>query len=163
MKTILLMRHGKGDWKDKDTKDRKRPLTKRGRRNAAQMGEFIKERELIPQIILTSPAVRAEETAKIFAESCGFQGEIRPVKDFYMAEADEYLKELRRLPDDVERVMVVGHNPGLESLIPLLTDQIESLPTSAIAYIVLTINSWKDLNKKTEAELVALWRPKEIE
>jgi len=163
MKTLLIMRHAKSSWKEKDLKDRKRPLSKRGKRNAPQMGELIKEKELVPQLILSSDAVRARQTAELLAQACGYTGEIRYLDDLYMAEADEYLAELRKLPEDIERVMVIGHNPGLESLLPLLADQVESLPTAAIAYLNLPIDSWKALNKKTKAELIEIWRPKDLE
>ncbi len=163
MKTILLMRHAKSSWKDKNLKDQKRPLTKRGKRNAPQMGELIKEKELIPQVILSSPAERAKQTAELFKKGSGYQGEIQYIDSLYMAEADEFVHELRKLPDDLERVMVIGHNPGLESLLPLWTKQIEALPTAAIAYLVVPINKWKELGKGTEADLVEIWRPKELE
>ena len=163
MKTILLMRHAKSSWKDKDIKDIKRPLAKRGKRNAPQMGEFIKEKELVPQVILSSPAVRAQQTAELFVKGSEFQGEIKYIDALFMAEADEYLKQLRTLPDDIERVMVIGHNPGLESMVPLLTGQVEALPTASIAYLVAPIRRWKDLSKETQVDLVEIWRPKELE
>ncbi|HEY3344865.1 MAG TPA: histidine phosphatase family protein [Anaerolineaceae bacterium] len=163
MKTLLIMRHAKSSWKDKNLKDRKRPLSKRGKRNAPQMGELIKEKELIPQLILASEAVRSHQTAELLTQASGYQGEVRYFDNLYMAEADEYLSALRKLPDDLERVLVIGHNPGLESLLPLLTGRVESLPTAAIAHLVLPIEKWKDLNKHTKAELVGLWKPKELE
>ena len=163
MKTLLLMRHAKSSWKDADIKDRKRPLSKRGKRNAPQMGELLKEKELLPQLILASSAVRARQTAELLAEASGYQGDIRYLDDLYMAEADEYLDELKKLPDNLERVMLIGHNPGLESLLPMLTGRVESLPTAAIAHLTLPISNWKELSKKTKAELVELWRPKELE
>ncbi len=163
MKTLLMMRHAKSSWKEKDLKDHKRPLSKRGKRNAPQMGELVKEKELLPQLILSSDAVRARQTAELFAEASGYTGEIKYLDDFYMAEADEYLDELNKVPDDLERVMIIGHNPGLESLLPMLTNRVESLPTAAVAYLNLPIESWKKLNKKTRAELIEIWRPKELE
>ncbi len=163
MKSLLLMRHAKSSWKEKDLKDRKRPLSKRGKRNAPQMGELIKEKELLPQLILASSAVRSRQTAELLAETSGYGGDVHYLDEFYMAEADEYLDELRKLPNKLERVMIIGHNPGLESLLPLLTGRVESLPTAAIAYLMLPIERWKDLNKKTKAELVEVWRPKELE
>jgi phosphohistidine phosphatase len=162
VKTILLMRHAKSSWKDKNIKDRKRPLGKRGKRNAPQMGELIKEKELIPQIILSSSAERAKQTSELFSKGSGFQGETKYIDSLFMAEADEYIKALRALPDDIERVMVIGHNPGLESLLPLWTGQIEALPTSAIAYLVAPIQHWGDLNKDSKLDLVEIWRPKEL-
>jgi phosphohistidine phosphatase len=163
MKTLLIMRHAKSSWKEKNLKDRKRPLSKRGKRNAPQMGELIKEKELVPQVILASDALRSHQTAELLSGTSGFQGEVKYIDDLYMAEADEYLSALRKVPDELERVMVIGHNPGLESLLPLLTGRVESLPTAAIAHLVLPIDHWKELNKHTKAELIEIWRPKELE
>jgi phosphohistidine phosphatase len=123
----------------------------------------LKERELIPQIILSSPAVRATQTAEIVSKIIGFSGEIRIHEALYMAEAEDIIKLLRKLPDEIERVMVIGHNPGLESLIPMLTERIESLPTAGAAYLALPILHWKELKSKTKAELVEIWRPKDLE
>jgi phosphohistidine phosphatase len=163
MKTLLLMRHAKSNQVDHQFKERQRPLTKKGERRATEMGGWILERELFPQLILASSAVRACRTAELAASASGYQGEIRALDSLYMAEADEIISQLHTLPDELERVMVVGHNPGLESLIPLLTEQIVCLPTAGIAYLMLPIDAWADLQITTTAELVEVWRPKEIE
>jgi phosphohistidine phosphatase len=157
------MRHAKSSWKEKDLKDRKRPLSKRGKRNAPQMGKLIHEKELIPQLILSSSALRAKETAELFCEAFGYQGEVRYMDELYMAEADEILDVLKKLPDELERVMVIGHNPGLESMLPMLTKRVAALPTASIAYLTVPVDSWKDIHKKTRAELIELWSPKELE
>jgi len=163
MKTLLIMRHAKSSWKDTHLKDRERPLNKRGKRNAPQMGELLLEKDLVPQIILSSSALRARQTAEAVVEKTGYPGKVDYQDSLYMAEAEEYIKKLRRLPDDVERVLVIGHNPGLESLLPLLAHRVESLPTAAIAFLSLPIQRWKELNKNTDAELVELWKPKELD
>jgi phosphohistidine phosphatase len=163
MHSLVIMRHAKASFNEPGAKDSKRALSKRGEKSAAQVGDLLKERELIPQIILCSSALRATQTAEIVAKAIGFTGEIRIHEDLYMAEADDILKLLRKLPDELERVMVIGHNPGLESVIPMLTERIESLPTAAVAYLTLPLVHWKELKSKTRAELVELWRPKELE
>jgi phosphohistidine phosphatase len=163
MKTLLLMRHAKSSWKDKDLKDRKRPLSKRGKRNAPQMGKLLLEKELVPQLILISDTLRARQTAELLAEGMSYTGEVHEIGDLYMAEADEILDVVKDVPNDLERILVIGHNPGLESLLPMLTGHIDALPTAAIAYLALPVDSWKKVGKKTQAELVGLWRPKELE
>ena len=120
MKTLLLMRHGKSSWKDTKMKDRERPLNKRGRKSVPRMGELLKEAELVPQVIYSSSAVRARQTAEALVTACGFTGEVEYLDSFFMAEAEVYPKRLRKLPDDIERVMVIGHNPGLEALMQIL-------------------------------------------
>lgn len=163
MRTLILMRHGKSSFKDPSLKDRRRPLTKRGQRNSIQIGQFLKERNLHPDLILTSEALRATQTADLITRELDYPGEVRQVKKLYMAEGDQILKVLRKLPDELECVMVIGHNPGLESLIPMLTQQIAGLPTAGVADIRLPIDHWKELKPKTKGELVDLWRPKELE
>ncbi len=162
MKTLLLMRHAKSSWKEKDIPDHERPLNKRGRHDAPLMGELLIDRELVPQYILSSSALRARQTAEGLAKEAGFQGEINFQDRLYMAEAEEYLNVLRELPDNLERVMVVGHNPGLETLLQLLSGRIESLSTAVLAHLVLPIDRWANLNGETEGEMVEIWRPKDL-
>jgi phosphohistidine phosphatase len=162
MKTLLLMRHAKSSWKDSDLADHERPLNKRGHRDAPMMGQLLVDRELVPQRILSSSAIRARQTAEVIAEKAGFNGEIDFLDRLYMAEAEEYIKTLAELPADLERVMVVGHNPGLETLLQILSGRIESLPTAVIAYIALPINQWSQLNGEMSGEVVEIWRPKEL-
>ncbi len=126
------------------------------------MGMILCDQELIPQRILSSTALRALQTAESVIQASGFQGEVVHLDRLYMAEADEYIAVLRELPDDIERVMVIGHNPGLETLLQMLSGRIESLPTAVIAHLVLPIQHWTELSAETNGELVDIWRPKEI-
>lgn len=166
MKTLLLMRHAKSSWKQKDLADQERPLNKRGWRDAPLMGHLLVDRELVPQRIVSSSAVRARETVEaiqgVLNEAGGFPGQVDYLDQLYMAEPPEYYSTLRAIPDDLERVMVVGHNPGLESLLQLLVNRIESLPTAVLAHIVLPIEHWNDLSQETTGELIEIWRPKEV-
>jgi phosphohistidine phosphatase len=162
MKTLLLMRHGKSSWKQPDLDDHERPLAKRGLRDSRRMGEMMLERELIPQTILCSSAVRTLETARGFCQVSSTVVPILAMDSLYLAEADVYFAELRALPNTLERVMLIGHNPGLESLLQILAERAESLPTAVVAYLVLPIDSWADLSSKTKGNLVEIWRPKEI-
>jgi phosphohistidine phosphatase len=149
MYSLILLRHAKSNFTDMAQNDAKRPLSKRGELNAAQMGNLLKDRELFPQIILSSTALRATQTVDIVSKTICFSGEICLYESLYMAEAEDIIKLLRTLPDELERVMVIGHNPGLESLIPILTGHIESLPTAGVAYLTLPIMHWQELKPKT--------------
>jgi phosphohistidine phosphatase len=162
MKTLLIMRHGKSSWKHKELEDHERPLSKRGLRDSHLMGEVIHEKELIPQVILVSSAVRTTQTAQIFCESIGYQGETTSLDSLYLAESDGYIAELKKLPDSIERAMIIGHNPGLEYLLQELSGQIEALTTSVIAFISLSIDHWADLDNKSPGELIEIWHPKEL-
>lgn len=166
MKTLLLMRHAKSSWKDSNIADIDRPLNKRGKRDAPLMGQLLIERELVPQDILCSTALRCRETAEAvigtISDSAGFSPEVEFLESLYMAEPPEFYSVVNSLNDHIERVMVIGHNPGLESFLQLLANRIESLPTAVIAHIALPVQSWKELTTDTPCELVDIWRPKEV-
>lgn len=162
MKSLLIMRHAKSSWKETDIPDFERSLNKRGKGDAPAMGELLKDRELIPQRILCSTATRARQTVDGLLGTSGYAGEVVYLDSFYMAECVTYLESLRLLADDLERVMIVGHNPGLETLLQMLTGKVAALPTAAVAYLALPINHWTELKPDTEAELVEFWMPREL-
>ncbi len=162
MKTLLLMRHAKSSWKDPQLTDHERPLNKRGKRDAPLMGQLLHERRLVPQQIISSSAVRARQTAESVAESSGYAGDIMYLDRLYLAEADEYIQALREVPDQFDRVMIIGHNPGLETLLQILSGKIEALPTAVIAHIELPIHHWAELSHEVDGKIVQIWRPKEV-
>ncbi len=162
MKTLLLMRHAKSSWKHAEMPDQERPLNKRGNKDAPIMGSLIKDKELVPQKILCSTAVRATETARMVQEKSGFTGETIFLDSYYLAEPNAYLEALQTLPDEIERVMVIGHNPGLEGLCQILSGEIVPLSTGAVAHLVLSINHWNELNMDGEGELVETFSPGDL-
>lgn len=164
MKTLLLMRHAKSQFKDSDIPDFERPLSKRGEKDSIRMGKVLKDKNLVPDLILSSTAVRTARTAEAVAEKCGYKGEIVYSNEFYLGEPDVYFETLGSLGDEdgPNIVLVLGHNPGLESLLQLLSDKVESLPTGAIAHLKLPIRSWKALNKDIIGNLADLWRPRDL-
>ena len=161
-KTLLILRHAKSSWKDEKLKDIDRPLKRRGEEDAVVIGKVLTVAELVPQVILSSPAKRAKQTAELVVSEAKFKGELRFVDAFYMGEPENYLGELKELPDEIERVMIIGHNPGLEALLQLLDGKVNSLPTGSLAYLVLDIKHWSDLTKSTVGELISFWEADEI-
>ncbi len=162
MRTILLMRHAKSSWEGKHQDDWERPLSKRGKKDAEHIGEFLKKEKLVPDLILASSAVRARETAEIVMEEKKYRADYCSVYRLYLAEVDVYAKEIRNIPDEAQRVLLIGHSPSLDSLLQMLTGKVETLSTSALAQISVPIDSWKELNLETQGELVNLWRPKDL-
>jgi phosphohistidine phosphatase len=162
MKTLLLLRHAKSSWKNPDLADHDRPLNVRGKRDAPRMGEFLAEQDLIPDLIVTSTAKRARKTVKKVAAACGYEGEIVKTSALYHAWPDEIVSVLNSLPGDPERVMVVGHNPGMEEYLELLTDEELFMPTATLAQISLPIDHWRELDLDTAGILLNLWRPREL-
>ena len=161
MKTLLILRHAKSSWNDPSMDDHDRPLNNRGKRDAPRVGVVLKEKNLIPDAILSSTARRAQETSREAARASGFKKEIQFVPDFYPGTPNDYIHTLNNLPDQVNRVMVVGHNPGLEGLLTTLTRIREELPTATLVHLELPIEKWNELTSKTKANLIFIWRPKE--
>lgn len=162
MKTLLLMRHAKSSWKDTELPDHERPLTKRGKRNAARIGRLLREADQVPHLILTSPARRAVDTADSVADQSRYKGEVKVCDELYLAAPDAIIQVLQSLDGPYERVLVVGHNPGLEELLEKLTGKAEALPTAAVAQVALPVQAWLELTLETGGQLVSLWRPKDL-
>ena len=162
MKTLLILRHAKSSWSHLGTADHDRPLTKRGTRDAPRIGRLIKQQGLTPGLILSSTARRAKKTAETVAEHCEYPGQIEFLSNLYLASPEMYLKVLSELADDIDCVLVVGHNPGLEDLLEILTEAGETLTTAALAQVNLSITQWHELNASTSGTLVKLWRPREL-
>lgn len=162
MKTLLLMRHAKSSWSDAELQDMERPLNKRGEKDAPRMGKLIRDEKMCPDLILSSTAVRSAKTAQIVAEKCGYGGEIHFMDGLYMAEPPAYIAALKALPDEVQTVLVVGHNPGLEGLLQLLVEKVESLPTGAIANVQVPVRSWQVFDLTIDCRLAELWRPRDL-
>jgi phosphohistidine phosphatase len=161
MKTLLILRHAKSSWAG-HTGDHDRPLNDRGRRDAPRMGELMRTEELLPDLILTSTAVRAHTTARLVADAGGFEGSIESLRSLYHGATEDFLSALRTVPDSVERVLVVAHNPGLEELLDELTGEDEVLPTAALAQVALPVARWSQLRANGTGELLNLWRPREL-
>ena len=162
MKTLLVLRHAKSSWNDSALGDHERPLNERGRRDGPRMGRLLREYGLIPDIVISSDAVRAQRTAEAVAEAARYVGEILLDERLYLASPADILSLLRAVREDADRVMVVGHNPGLEGLVEQLTGEREDMPTATLAQIVLPIDRWGDLQPSTRGTLVGLWRPGEL-
>jgi phosphohistidine phosphatase len=163
-KELLILRHGKSDW-NADCDDFQRPLVERGKRGAEQLGVWLKQQNLRPDFILSSPAERAIETAKKCCKAMGLSdAHIYQEPEIYAANAATLKEILTECPHQAQRVMLVGHNPGLEHLLQDLVHQplAESedgklLPTATLAYLTLaehwsqTSSGCGHLNKITRA------------
>lgn len=162
MKTLLIMRHAKSSNKDEDITDHERPLNKRGKLAAPRMGRLLKEEGLIPDHILSSSAKRARSTAEAVADQSGYEGEVQVSTDLYATGPGAFIRVLQFLPDNHCRVLAVGHNPGLEELLELLTKQVKTIPTGGIVQIELPIQSWKELSETTQGTMIYFWKPREL-
>ncbi len=162
MKTLLVLRHAKSSWRDPALDDHERPLSARGRRDAPRMGALLRESGLMPDLVLSSDAVRARLTAEAVVAAARSAGEIRLDPRLYLASPADIVSRLRTVGETVETMMIVGHNPGLEELVARLTGERRDLPTAALAQVALPIDRWRDLTLSTRATLAGHWRPKEL-
>jgi phosphohistidine phosphatase len=127
------------------------------------MGSFLNEAGLIPDKIISSTAIRAKETVAGLLETLSIEGEIIYTHDLYHADVEFMLEQLLPLPGEIEVVMLVGHNPGMDEFLDMICDEQDHMPTAAIAEIEFDITHWHELSEQTPAELKNLWKPKEIQ
>ncbi len=140
-KELLILRHGKSDW-NLDCIDFNRPLSPRGQHDAQTIGNWLKQEQQQPDLIISSPALRALTTAEITCLAMDLPVQsIQTDINIYEASLSDLLQLLTTLPDSVQRLLLVGHNPGLEQLLSHLVphipmpDNYNLMPTAALAYM----------------------------
>ncbi|MDX9943131.1 MAG: histidine phosphatase family protein [Bacteroidales bacterium] len=144
MKTIYLVRHGKSSWQHPGQKDHERPLLEAGVERTKKIRAFLLGKGVKPGVIISSHAVRAMETAKLMAEGLGVPAEgIRQEREIYLGTEDSLLDLVSALPDEIESVMLVGHNPVMTGFAQMLQARLtEDLPTSAVVSISFHTPEW---------------------
>lgn len=159
MKKLYILRHAKSSWDNPILADFERPLNERGLKTADFMGKFISKNDFLPDLILSSPATRARETANIIKKTAELQAEIKFEENIYEASPQMLLKILSEIKENFQNVMLVGHNPGLEGLIKTLTGELQSMPTAGLAVVEVNTEKWKEI-KPESGILQNLVRPK---
>jgi len=148
LRELMLLRHAKSDWKDDSILDIERPLSARGKKNAIKMGKWLSQNNLMPDLIIASPAVRAQQTLRRICNECSASSVT--VDKLYMADVEQLLEVLAEAPVSAERVMIIGHNPGLETLLNLLLndrskEETQLFPTCALAHLIMP-EDWSELS-----------------
>ena len=159
MKRLLILRHAKSSWADSSQEDWQRPLNARGLRDAPRVGEWLRKRAVMPDIIITSDAVRARTTAEAAAKAAGYSRDIVTDPSLYHAKPDDLLAVLNGVKDEAHTVLIVGHNPGLEDFVLLLTGDHHGLVTTALVELDVPIDRWSDLDGTIAASIVDTWQP----
>jgi phosphohistidine phosphatase len=161
MRQLFLLRHAKSSWDEPLLADHDRPLAPRGRKAAKRIGAHVRREQIRVALVLCSSARRARETLDLVAPP----GEVRIERELYGATAAELLERLRRVPDDVDAVMLIGHEPAMRDLAvglvgggSELTDR--KFPTAALATLTFA-GPWSTL-APDHAELAAFVRPREL-
>lgn len=147
MKTILFLRHGKSDWSHPELRDSDRPLKKRGRRDAPLMGNVLKRFDLVPEIVFSSPALRAKQTVELAAENWGNAFSIKWVDSFYPGGFEDYLQTIATVSHKCDRIMIVGHNPAIEDTVRTLLGGrlLIRFPTAGLVCLESAVSAWSDI------------------
>ncbi|HET7542774.1 MAG TPA: histidine phosphatase family protein [Polyangiaceae bacterium] len=162
MKTLLILRHGKAA-PEEGGGDAKRPLTKRGKHEAEQMGQLLRSEQLVPDRILASSSRRTRETASLAAAAARFVGAVDELEELYLAEPEGYITAVRRDAPDAQRVLLVGHNPSLEALALILTGDPVSLPPAGLVVCSLPIASFAELTPRVRGKMQRFAVPSALE
>ncbi|HEX4111683.1 MAG TPA: histidine phosphatase family protein [Stellaceae bacterium] len=170
MSELYLLRHAKAVSKEGDFRDIDRPLDERGREGARAIARWLKQNEITPELVLCSPAARTRETLDLVVGVFGPPPDIRYESGLYLADADRLLARLRDIADDIQRVMLIGHNPGIHELAQSLADVTSgplasrlavNLPTAGLARYRIEVE-WSGLRRRG-ARLVGFVSPKDLE
>lgn len=165
---LLLLRHGKSDWPP-EVDDFDRPLKKRGRRGARHIGRWLMQQRAVPDWVVSSPAERAVSTARLCCREIGLTDrDIHIDKGIYMANLPDLLRVLAMAPRTASRILLVGHNPGLETLLGYLAEEVDSLPeddrrlpTATLVQLSMP-NDWSSLSRGC-ASLIQVVRARSLE
>lgn len=161
MKTLFLLRHAKSSWKDESLPDFERPLNRRGKETSERIGRYVKSELIVPDLVLSSPAIRARETIGLVAKFAKWTTELRFDERIYGAGAIGLLEVVAQIENERKTALLVGHNPGMEELLLLLTGSIEQLPTGALAKVEIKATKWSAAVDK-KAKLAWVVRPREL-
>jgi phosphohistidine phosphatase len=168
---VYLFRHAKSSWSDPGPEDFDRPLAPRGERASEAMGDYFRLADLYPGLVVCSAALRARQTLERVLPAIGEQAVVRHYRGLYLAGPQAMLNRLRRTPDEVRRVMLVAHNPGMQTLARRLAGVgpeqdmsrlAEKFPTGALAILVFRGRSWEELAEGS-CELHSLVVPRDLD
>lgn len=146
MKSLLLLRHARPTQTSPNGRDFDRPLLDLGRADARRVGQLLRQREIKPEVVLSSPAVRARETADLVCEAAALSVRTRFDARIYEASLEELLQIVSEAEDGVETLLLVGHNPGLAELIARLTGESLAMSPATLARIELDIAAWGEVH-----------------
>jgi phosphohistidine phosphatase len=168
MKFLYLFRHGKSSWGDPRLDDHERPLAPRGRRAAKLIAEYLAREDVAPPLVLCSSALRARETLDRISPAFGKDVSFRIEPGLYGADQERLLRRLRRVPERIGSVMLIGHNPALQLLALALAAEEKDrrrlegkFPTAALATLGIPSASWRQL-APGDAELLSLVIPRDL-
>lgn len=154
-KKLYIIRHAKSSWHIPNQKDFDRPLNNRGLNDAPKMGRRLFEKNIIPELIISSAAKRAKTTAEIIAKEVNYPlDQIILKKEIYLASVESLINLINQIDNQYSTVFLLGHNPTLTLLAEYLCDNtVGSLPTCGIIGIELSVNNWKLVSSSCGIEI----------
>ena len=163
-KAVILFRHGKSDWDVQYDSDHDRPLAKRGIRDAKRMGKFLSKRAEIPELILSSTALRARETTKLAMEAGNWDVDFELEKKIYGASLEEIINIIKSQDNKYNSICLVGHEPIFSTIITLIDNKKKiKFPTATMARISFFTSDWKRvLLEPDKCKLDWFYKPKSI-
>ena len=159
MRTLLVMRHAKSDWNAEYGRDHERPLNDRGQRSARLIGRVLADEGVAPQRVVSSTAVRARSTATLAKEAGDWDAEIVLDDRIYGGGVDTAIDVARSSPD-VDRLMLVGHQPSWSSLVTVLSGEHVDMKTATVAVITFDIEGWSAL-ASGGGRIAAVYQPRD--
>lgn len=160
MKTLFVLRHAKSSWENPDASDFDRQLNEQGLKTTPIMGDTMLKNHFQPATIISSPAKRAKQTAVLIREAAQIECPIKYDERIYEASPHRLLEVISELDENKGSAMLIGHNPGLEGLIKILTGEIQSMSTAALAVIDLDKENWNEISAES-GKLRAVFSPKD--
>jgi phosphohistidine phosphatase len=149
-KQLLLIRHAKSDWGNVGLRDFDRPLNKRGRNNAPEMAARLVKLQIIPELIVSSPALRAITTARFFADAWQIpSNKIQQEPSIYEAGIKSLMVVINNLPNEFNRIALFGHNPGLTDLTNYFDGHLDNMPTCSVVLLEFPFDDWAMLSAAT--------------
>jgi len=163
MKIVYLIRHAKSSWDYASLEDKARPLSSRGLSNASLMAKMLRKKEVRPEAIFSSPALRAMTTATFFKNEL-----VVAAKDFFLRDelyevsAGEVVRFITRLPEDLNTVLLFGHNPAFTSVANIFSENyIANIPTCGIVHIAAEVQTWSGF-EPAKASVSGFFYPKQL-
>lgn len=149
MKKLFIIRHAKSSWSDTTLDDINRPLNKRGLKDAPFMAKLLYDKNVIPDLIISSPSLRTKLTLKFFMDELNYDKEIIYKEEIYEAPMENIFEVVKNIDYSFETVFLFGHNPGLNEFVNFICDaNIENIPTCGIVELEFDIDSWENISIK---------------
>lgn len=163
MRRLIVMRHAKSSWSTPGQSDHDRPLNKRGRKDAARIATRLTELDWLPEIVVSSSSARTRETFALMEPLLNGTVSVDFMDSLYHAGISELREALRNMPDDMQTILALGHNPGWEGAVAWLSGEGLQMTTANAALLTSTGATWAEALAESESwNLSEIIRPKEL-